>query len=54
MKIRQLADAAIVAALLLTSIPAAELPPADTPEPIPCIVPAEPDASENPAARKPS
>lgn len=54
MKIRKLADAAIVAALLLASIPAAELPCTDAPEPVPLIAPAEPDVSENPAAREPS
>ena len=53
MKIRRLADAAIVAALLLASIPASELPRAQASEPIPCIVPAEPDTAENPAAREP-
>lgn len=53
MKIRRLADAAVVAVLLLASIPAAELPCAETPEPIPCIIPAEPDTAENPAAREP-
>lgn len=54
MKIRQLADAAIAAALLLTSIPAAELPCADMPRATPCIVPTEPGAAEKPAAREPS
>ena len=54
MKIRRLADAAIVAALLLTSIPAAGLPCAEAPDPVPCIAPADPDTAENPAAREPS
>lgn len=54
MKIRRLADAAIVAALLLTSIPVATQPPTGVPEPVPCIIPTEPDATENPAAREPS
>lgn len=55
MKIRHLADAAIVAALLLTSIPVSE---ADFPQtltgPAPCIAPAESEIRENPAAREPS
>ncbi len=54
MKIRKLADAAIVAALLLTSIPEAA-PTADTlPPPSPCFSPAQPETPENPAAREPS
>ena len=55
MKIRKLADAAIIAALLLTSIPdAAPAPiPDDLSHPAACTVPAA-DTAENPAAREPS
>ncbi|MBQ7850036.1 MAG: hypothetical protein IJ343_09965 [Clostridia bacterium] len=57
MKIRKLADAAIVAALLLTSVP--DLDPSLTPEallaPAACEVAApQPDTSDNPASREPS
>lgn len=53
MKKHKLADAAIVAALLLASIPAPE--PASTPAGSPRAILAEPaDTPEIPASRKPS
>lgn len=57
MKIRKLADAAIVAALLMTSVP--DLDPGLTPEallsPPGCTVQSEsPDTPDNPASREPS
>ncbi len=53
MKIRQLADAAIVAALLMTSLPVPEpLMPPELPSAA-CTVPADAEGAEDPAARKP-
>lgn len=57
MKIRKLADAAIVAALLLTSVP--DLDPGLTPEalltPAACEAAAlHPDTPDDPASREPS
>lgn len=54
MKIRRLADAAIVAALLLTSIPELDLPltPDVLLDPAPLTAPA-PDMAEDPASREP-
>ena len=54
MKIRQIADAAIVAALLLTSMP--ELDSAITPEALlnPAPIAAHAEEPEDPATRQPS
>ncbi len=51
MKIRQLADAALVAALLMAGMPS-EVHPVDPP--VPCIIPADPAEEEIPASREPS
>lgn len=53
MKIRQLADAAIVAALLMTSLPAPEPPLLPELPSAACTVPADAENAEDPAARKP-
>ena len=54
MKKHKLADAALVAALLLTSLPPAGVP---APDPVPglpaCVVPAPDDTPEDPASREP-
>ena len=53
MKIRQLADAAIVAALLMTSLPAPEPPLLPDLPSAACTAPAHAENAEDPAARKP-
>ena len=53
MKIRQLADAAIVAALLMTSLPAPEPPLLPELPSTACTAPADAENAEDPAARKP-
>lgn len=53
MKIRQLADAAIVAVLLMTSLPAPEPPLLPELPSAACTAPADVENAEDPAARKP-
>ena len=53
MKIHQLADAAIVAVLLMTSLPAPEPPLLPELPSAACTAPADAENAEDPAARKP-